>query len=70
MEVTVESFPLGMVPKKALGEFRLIHYLSFLQGMSVNDATPLELGMVPLAEDKTERPAGCGARPISTPAPG
>jgi hypothetical protein len=30
--------PLGVVPKKALGEYRLIHHLSFPRGDSVNDA--------------------------------
>ena len=29
--------PLGAVPKKNLGEFRLIHHLSFPKGSSVND---------------------------------
>ena len=30
--------PLGLVPKKVQGEFRLIHHLSFPTGFSVNDA--------------------------------
>lgn len=29
--------PLGVVPKKSPGEFRLIHHLSFAKGASVND---------------------------------
>jgi hypothetical protein len=29
--------PLGLVPKKSPGEFRLIHHLSFPRGLSVND---------------------------------
>ena len=29
--------PLGLVPKKVQGEFRLIHHLSFPPGLSVND---------------------------------
>ena len=29
--------PLGVVPKKAPGEYRLIHHLSFPRGASVND---------------------------------
>ena len=29
--------PLGLVPKKSPGEFRLIHHLSFPRGSSVND---------------------------------
>ena len=35
--------PLGVVPKKTEGKFRLIHRLSFLEGYSVNDAMPSEL---------------------------
>ena len=35
--------PLGIVPKKTQGEFRLIHHLSFPEGASVNDAIPSEL---------------------------
>ena len=38
--------PLGLVPKKALGEFRLIHHLSFPEGFSVNDGIPKELSSV------------------------
>lgn len=30
--------PLGVVPKKEPGKFRLIHHLSFPKGGSVNDA--------------------------------
>jgi len=29
--------PLGLVPKKAEGEFHLIHHLSFPKGSSLND---------------------------------
>ena len=29
--------PMGLVPKKSPGEFRLIHHLSFPRGSSVND---------------------------------
>ena len=29
--------PLGLVPKKTPGDFRLIHHLSFPKGASVND---------------------------------
>lgn len=29
--------PLGLVPKKTPGDFRLIHHLSFPKGSSVND---------------------------------
>lgn len=34
--------PLGVVPKKTPGEFRLIHHLSFPKGFSVNDGIPTE----------------------------
>lgn len=34
--------PLGVVPKKVPGEFRLIHHLSFPKGASVNDGIPHE----------------------------
>ncbi|XP_067323909.1 uncharacterized protein [Anolis sagrei] len=34
--------PLGIVPKKAAGEYRLIHHLSYPKGDSVNDAIPDE----------------------------
>lgn len=32
--------PLGVVPKKTAGEFRLIHNLSFPKGYSINDGIP------------------------------
>jgi hypothetical protein len=34
------SSPLGVVPKKTPGEFRLIHHLSYPDGSSVNDFIP------------------------------
>ena len=34
--------PLGVVPKKTPGEFRLIHHLSFPKGASVNDSISSE----------------------------
>ena len=34
--------PLGLVPKKTIGEFRLIHHLSFPRGSSVNDGIATE----------------------------
>ena len=34
---------LGIIPKKAQGKFRLIHHLSFPEGMSVNDVISPEL---------------------------
>lgn len=30
--------PLGVVPKKAFGEYRLIHHLSYPKGTSMNDS--------------------------------
>lgn len=35
--------PLGVVPKKTPGEFRLIHHLSHPKGGSVNDGIPEQL---------------------------
>jgi hypothetical protein len=34
--------PIGLVPKKDIGKFRLIHDLSFPAGSSVNDGIPVE----------------------------
>lgn len=34
--------PLGLVPKKTEGEFRLIHHLPFPNGFSLNDGIPLD----------------------------
>ena len=34
--------PLGLVPKKVPGEFRIIHNLSFPENQSINDGTPRE----------------------------
>ena len=33
--------PLGVIPKKAKGEFRMIHHLSYPEGESVNDFTQM-----------------------------
>lgn len=41
--------PLGVVPKKTPGEYRLIHHLSYPRGSSVNDAIPPELCTVKYA---------------------
>ena len=38
--------PLGVVPKKTPGEFRMIHHLSYPEGSSVNDFIPKELSSV------------------------
>lgn len=40
------SSPLGLVPKKDPGEFRVIHDLSYPKGRSVNDAIPQDLTSV------------------------
>ena len=34
--------PLGLVPRKAAGEFRLIHHLSHPHGFSINDGIAAE----------------------------
>ena len=38
--------PLGVVPKKTPGEYRMIHHLSYPEGSSVNDFIPKELSSV------------------------
>ncbi|KAK3099320.1 hypothetical protein FSP39_002568 [Pinctada imbricata] len=38
--------PLGLVEKKEPGEYRLIHHLSFPEGISINDAIPEEESFV------------------------
>ena len=38
--------PLGVVPKKTPGEFRLIHHLSYPTGNSVNDGISAEFSSV------------------------
>ena len=38
--------PLGVVPKKAAGEFRMIHHLSYPEGSSVNDFIPHDFSSV------------------------
>ena len=43
---TFRVSPLGIVPKKLPGEFRLIHHLSYPEGLSVNDGIPKELATV------------------------
>ena len=39
---TFHVSPLGVVPKKTPGEYRLIHHLSFPKGASVNDGISSE----------------------------
>ena len=41
--------PLGVVPKKTLGEFRMIHHLSYQEGSSVNDFIPKEMSSLQYA---------------------
>ena len=41
--------PLGLVPKKVEGEFRLIHHLSYPKGGSLNDNIPVEFTSVSYA---------------------
>lgn len=41
--LTLRISPLGVVPKKIMGEYRLIHHLSYPHGDSVNDGIPSEL---------------------------
>ena len=41
--------PIGLVPKKVHGEFRLIHHLSFPKGASVNDGIPEDRSSVSYA---------------------
>ena len=55
--------PLGLVPKKAPGEFRLIHHLSFPEGSSVNDGIPRELSSVHYAtiDDAIKKMSSLGA---------
>ncbi|XP_044169830.1 uncharacterized protein LOC122953893 [Acropora millepora] len=56
--------PLGLVPKKTEGEFRLIHHLSFPKGSSLNDGISSEFTSVSYAtvEDaiRTIRTVGYG----------
>ena len=55
--------PLGLVPKKAPGEFRLIHHLPFPEGSSVNDGIPRELASVHYAtmDDAIKKISSLGA---------
>lgn len=46
---TLKTSPIGLHPKKKLGEFRLIHHLSYPKGDSVNDGFPSELCSVKYA---------------------
>lgn len=39
----LQCSPIGIVPKKEINEFRLIHHLSYPDGASINDFIPDEL---------------------------
>lgn len=54
--------PLGIVPKKVPGEYRLIHHLSYPHGDSVNDGIRDELASVHYAsfDDAVAMVASCG----------
>ena len=41
--------PLGVIPKKTPGEFRMIHHLSYPKGASINDGIPPEFSSVKYA---------------------
>ena len=41
--------PLGVVPKKVSGEFRMIHHMSYPRNYSVNDLIPREFSTVQYA---------------------
>ena len=41
--------PLGVIPKKTPGEFRMIHHLSYPKGASINDSIPPEFSTVKYA---------------------
>ncbi|KAM9324440.1 uncharacterized protein PAF06_000477 [Gastrophryne carolinensis] len=62
--------PLGVVPKKERGKFRLIHHLSFPKGASVNDGIDKELSSVSYTSFDFAlglvREAGPGARMAKT----
>ena len=47
---TFRVSPLGIVPKKLPGEFRLIHQLSYPEGLSVNDGIPKKLANIGVLE--------------------
>jgi hypothetical protein len=42
----IQVSPLGLVPKKEPGEFRVIHHLSFPEGGSINDYIPAQFKAV------------------------
>lgn len=46
---TLRISPLGVIPKKTPGEFRIIHHLSYPKGASINDSIPPEFSTVKYA---------------------
>lgn len=60
--------PLGVVPKKVPGEFRLIHHLSYPSEGSVNDSMPQELCSVTYAslDDVIRILWSCGLEALMT----
>ena len=42
----IQISPIGCVPKKSPGDFRLIHHLSYPPGSSINDGIMPELASV------------------------
>lgn len=40
--------PIGVVPKRTPGEYHCIQHLSYLNGASINDGTPVEHSSVTL----------------------
>ena len=49
IDLTFRISPVGVVPKKLPGEYRMIHNLSYPEGSSVNDYIPFELATVKYA---------------------
>lgn len=45
----LQCSPIGIVPKKEIDEFRLIHHLSYPDGASINEFIPDELCSVSYA---------------------
>ena len=41
--------PLGVIPEKTPGKFRMIHHLSYAKGPSINDSIPPEFSTVKYA---------------------
>ncbi|XP_053140582.1 uncharacterized protein LOC128340004 [Hemicordylus capensis] len=63
---TLRVSPLGVVPKKAPGEYRLIHHLSYPRGDSVNDGIPADLCSVRYTsfDEAVAMIRGCGPRAL------